>query len=280
MNMNINWYPGHMEKTRKDIINSLKLVDLVVEIIDSRIPRSSRNPLLDEIIGNKPRIIIMNKEDLADPVQNKAWIEEFKKDDIPSIKLNSKQRINTKLLYDTGRKILKEKFEKNKEKNIENQTIRMMVVGIPNSGKSTFINNIAQRKGTRVGNRPGVTTQKQWIKTTENIQLLDTPGVLWPKFDNETGLNLSFTHAIKDEVINIEDLAFKFLEVMKESYPELLENRYGVDASAEIISIYDQIAKKRGAILRGNEIDYTRCGNLIMNDFRTGKLGRVTLERP
>ncbi|MGO3017685.1 MAG: YlqF/YawG family GTPase, partial [Anaerococcus sp.] len=127
---------------------------------------------------------------------------------------------------------------------------------------------------------PGVTTQKQWIKTTENIQLLDTPGVLWPKFDNETGLNLSFTHAIKDEVINIEDLAFKFLEVMKESYPELLENRYGVDASAEIISIYDQIAKKRGAILRGNEIDYTRCGNLIMNDFRTGKLGRVTLERP
>lgn len=279
MNMNINWYPGHMEKTRKDIINSLKLVDLVVEIIDARIPKSSRNPLLDEIIGDKPRIIIMNKEDLADPIQNKLWVKKFKKDSIPAIKLNSKQRINTKDLYNTAKNLLKEKFEKNQEKNIENQVIRMMVVGIPNSGKSTFINNIAQRKGARVGNRPGVTTQKQWIKTTDNIQLLDTPGVLWPKFDNETGLNLSFTHAIKDEVVNVEELAFKFLEIMKDAYPKLLEERYGIDATGETLEIYEKIAKKRGAILRGNEIDYTRCANLIMNDFRTGKLGRITLER-
>lgn len=155
-----------------------------------------------------------------------------------------------------------------------------MVVGIPNSGKSTFINNIAQRKGARVGNRPGVTTQKQWIKTMENIQLLDTPGVLWPKFDNETGLNLSFTNAIKDEVVNIEDLAFKFLEIMKDLYPNRLYERYDINTNTETIEIFDQIAKKRGAILRGNEVDYTRCANLIMNDFRTGKLGRISLERP
>lgn len=280
MNMNINWYPGHMKKTRKDIINSLKLVDVVVEIIDARIPKSSRNPLLDEIIGNKKRIIIMNKEDLADPKINLMWKEEFKKQSIPSIKLNSKQKINTKLIYDTAKELLKEKFQKNEEKNIEDKTIRMMVVGIPNSGKSTFINNVAQRKGAKVGNRPGVTTQKQWIKTQEDIKLLDTPGVLWPKFDNETGLNLSFTHAIKDEVLNVEDLAFKFLEKMKEMYPYNLEERYEVDVNKETIEIFDQIAKKRGAILRGNEIDYTRCANIIMNDFRTGKLGRISLERP
>lgn len=278
--MNINWYPGHMKKTRKDIINSLKLVDVVVEIIDARIPKSSRNPLLDEIIGNKKRIIIMNKEDLADPKINLMWKEEFKKQSIPSIKLNSKQKINTKLIYDTAKELLKEKFQKNEEKNIEDKTIRMMVVGIPNSGKSTFINNVAQRKGAKVGNRPGVTTQKQWIKTQEDIKLLDTPGVLWPKFDNETGLNLSFTHAIKDEVLNVEDLAFKFLEKMKEMYPYNLEERYEVDVNKETIEIFDQIAKKRGAILRGNEIDYTRCANIIMNDFRTGKLGRISLERP
>lgn len=277
--MNINWYPGHMEKTKKDIIKSLKLVDLVVEIIDARIPRSSRNPLLDEIIGDKPRIIIMNKEDLADPVQNEAWIKEFKKENIPAIKVNSKKNINPKTLYDIGRKLLDDKFTKNKEKNIDNPTIRMMVVGIPNSGKSTFINNLAGRKGTRVGNRPGVTKQKQWIKTGSHIQLLDTPGVLWPRFDKETGLNLSFTNAIKDEVVNVEDLAFYFLERMKKYYPELLEKRYGIDASGETLEIFDQIAQKRGAILRGNEIDYTRAGNLIMNDFRTGKLGRISLER-
>ncbi|MDD7305501.1 MAG: ribosome biogenesis GTPase YlqF [Peptoniphilaceae bacterium] len=277
--MNINWYPGHMEKTKKDIINSLKLVDIVVEIIDARIPNSSRNPLLDDIIGDKPRIIIMNKEDLADPKQNTLWIEKFKEESIPAILLNSKKKINTNKLYSLAKDQLKEKFEKNQDKNIENPIIRMMVVGIPNSGKSTFINNISQRKGAKVGNRPGVTKQKQWIKTSDNLQLLDTPGVLWPKFDKQTGLNLSFTHAIKDEVVNVEDLAFKFLQVIKAYYPNLLEERYGVIAKGEVLEIYEQIAKKRGAILRGNEIDYTRCGNLIMNDFRTGLLGRITLER-
>ncbi|MFQ9999026.1 MAG: ribosome biogenesis GTPase YlqF, partial [Anaerococcus obesiensis] len=224
--MNINWYPGHMKKTKEEIKNSLKLVDIVLEVIDARIPKSSRNPLISEITEKKDRIIIMNKTDLSDPVENEKWIKKFADDGIKAIKMNAKEKINTKEIYNIAKEILSEKFKKNEEKNIENENIRMMVVGIPNSGKSTFINNIAKRKGARVGNRPGVTQQKQWIKTKENILLLDTPGVLWPKFDGQTGLNLSFTNAIKDEILNIEELCLKFIEFMKEFYPKNLEERY------------------------------------------------------
>ena len=278
--MNINWYPGHMKKTKEDIENNLKLVDIVLEIIDARIPDSSRNPMLDEILGDKPRMVILNKSDLADKDLNKAWINKFKKDGIPSTLMNSKEVINTKRIYDLAKETLSEKFAKNEAKNIENPTIRMMIVGIPNAGKSTFINNVAKRKGAGVGNRPGVTKSKQWIKTGSNIELLDTPGVLWPKFDEETGLHLSYTHAIKDEVLNIEDLTLKFLEQIKEDYPESLEERYGVDSNLPALEIYEAIAKKRGAVTKGGDFDYTRTANIILTDFRSGKLGRITLERP
>ena len=280
MAMNINWYPGHMKKTKEDIENNLKLVDIVLEIIDARIPYSSRNPMLDEIIGDKPRIIIMNKSDLADSNITKLWIDEFKRNGIDTITLNSKANINAKKIYALAKKSLSYKFDKYKEKNIENQTIRMMIVGVPNAGKSTFINNIAKRKGTNVGNRPGVTKTKQWIKTSANIELLDTPGVLWPKFDEETGLHLSYTHAIKDEVLNIEDLTLKFLEKMKEDYPENLSNRYGIDPDKAALDIYEDIARKRGAVSKGGDFDYTRTANIILTDFRSGKLGSITLERP
>lgn len=280
MAMNINWYPGHMKKTKEEIQKNLKLVDIVLEIIDARIPSSSRNPMLDENLGDKPRMIIMNKSDLADKNLNQAWINKFKKEGIPATLMNSKEKINTKKIYDMAREALSDKFERNESKNIENTKIRMMIVGIPNAGKSTFINNVANRKGAGVGNRPGVTKTKQWIKTGSNIELLDTPGVLWPKFDEKTGLNLSYTHAIKDEVLNIEDLTLKFLEKMKEEYPEALEERYGVDPSKTPIEIYEDIAKKRGAIIRGGDFDYTRTANIILTDFRSGKLGRITLERP
>lgn len=280
MAMNINWYPGHMKKTKEDIVNNLKLVDIVLEIIDARIPRSSRNPMLDDIIGDKPRIIIMNKADLADKDITSKWIEDFKNKGISALRLNSKENINAKKIYDLARESLREKFDKHKEKNIENQTIRMMIVGIPNAGKSTFINNIAKRKGANVGNRPGVTKTKQWIKTNANIELLDTPGVLWPKFDEETGLNLSYTHAIKDEILNIEDLTLKFLEKMKEEYPENIEERYGVNPEKPALEIYEDIARKRGAITKGGDFDYTRTANIILTDFRNGKLGRISLERP
>ena len=277
--MNINWYPGHMKKTKEEIKNSLKLVDIVLEVIDARIPKSSRNPLISEITEKKDRIIIMNKTDLSDPVENEKWIKKFADDGIKAIKMNAKEKINTKEIYNIAKEILFEKFKKNEEKNIENENIRMMVVGIPNSGKSTFINNIAKRKGARVGNRPGVTQQKQWIKTKENILLLDTPGVLWPKFDGQTGLNLSFTNAIKDEILNIEELCLKFIEFMKESYPKNLEERYKIDSNKTALEIYEEIGIKRGAIIRKGEVDYTRCANLIFNDFRSGKLGRITIEK-
>ncbi|KWZ92820.1 ribosome biogenesis GTP-binding protein YlqF [Anaerococcus hydrogenalis] len=277
--MNINWYPGHMKKTKEEIINSLKLVDIVLEVIDARIPKSSRNPLISEITEKKDRIIIMNKTDLSDPVENEKWIKKFASDGIKAIKMNSKEKINTKEIYRIAKEILSEKFKKNEEKNIENENIRMMVVGIPNSGKSTFINNIAKRKGARVGNRPGVTQQKQWIKTNENILLLDTPGVLWPKLEGDSGLHLSFTNAIKDEILNIEELCLKFIEFMKESYPKNLEERYKIDADKTALEIYEEIGIKRGAIIRKGEVDYTRCANLIFNDFRSGKLGRITIEK-
>ena len=193
--------------------------------------------------------------------------------------MNSKEKINTRQIYNIAKEILKEKFIKNEEKNIENENIRMMVVGVPNSGKSTFINNIAKRKGAKVGNRPGVTQQKQWIKTKEKILLLDTPGVLWPKLEGDSGLHLSFTNAIKDEILNVEELCLKFLEFMKESYPENLKERYKIDPTMTPIEIYDQIGLRRGAIIRKGEVDYTRCANLIFNDFRSGKLGRITIEK-
>lgn len=277
--MNINWYPGHMKKTKEEIINSLKLVDIVLEVIDARIPKSSRNPLITEITEKKDRIIIMNKTDLSDPVENEKWIKKFADDGIKAIKMNAKEKINTKEIYNIAKEILSEKFKKNEEKNIENENIRMMVVGIPNSGKSTFINNIAKRKGARVGNRPGVTQQKQWIKTNENILLLDTPGVLWPKLEGDSGLHLSFTNAIKDEILNIEELCLKFIEFMKESYPKNLEERYKIDSDKTALEIYEEIGIKRGAIIRKGEVDYTRCANLIFNDFRSGKLRRITIEK-
>ena len=280
MTMNINWFPGHMKKTKEIIIDNLKLVDVVLEIIDSRIPISSRNPMIDEIIADKPRIIIMNKSDLSDPEVNKKWIAKFKEEGIPAILMNSKENVPVDRIYKEAKILLKDKFKKNEEKNIDNPLIRMMIVGVPNSGKSTFINKLSKKKGAKVGNRPGITQSKQWIKAGSNIQLLDTPGILWPKFEEKIGLHLSFTNAIRDEVLNIEDLTLKFLEEMKEIKPEALMDRYGIDPEAPALEIYEAIAKKRGAIIAGGDFDYTRTANIILNDFRSGKLGKISLERP
>lgn len=278
--MNINWFPGHMKKTKEIIIDNLKLVDVVLEIIDSRIPISSRNPMIDEIVADKPRIIIMNKSDLSDPEVNKKWIAKFKEEGIPAILMNSKENVPVDRIYKEAKILLKEKFKKNEEKNIDNPLIRMMIVGVPNSGKSTFINKLSKKKGAKVGNRPGITQSKQWIKAGSNIQLLDTPGILWPKFEEKIGLHLSFTNAIRDEVLNIEDLTLKFLEEMKEIKPEALVDRYGIDPEVPALEIYEAIAKKRGAIIAGGDFDYTRTANIILNDFRSGKLGKISLERP
>lgn len=280
MTMNINWFPGHMKKTKEIIIDNLKLVDVVLEIIDSRIPISSRNPMIDEIVADKPRMIIMNKSDLSDPEVNKKWIAKFKEEGIPAILMNSKENVQVDKIYKEAKILLKDKFKKNEEKNIDNPLIRIMIVGVPNSGKSTFINKLSKKKGAKVGNRPGITQSKQWIKAGSNIQFLDTPGILWPKFEEKIGLHLSFTNAIRDEVLNIEDLTLKFLEEMKEIKPEALVDRYGIDPEAPALEIYEAIAKKRGAIIAGGDFDYTRTANIILNDFRSGKLGKISLERP
>ena len=279
MTMNINWFPGHMKKTKEIIIDNLKLVDVVLEIIDSRIPISSRNPMIDEIVADKPRMIIMNKSDLSDPEENKKWVKKFRDEGIPALLMNSKENVPVDKIYKEARTLLKDKFEKNEKNNIDNPMIRMMIVGVPNSGKSTFINKVSKKKGAKVGNRPGITQTKQWIKTSSNIQLLDTPGILWPKFEEKIGLHLSFTNAIKDEVLNIEDLTLKFLEEMKENNPEALVERYGIDPALPALEIYEAIAKKRGAIISGGDFDYTRTANIILNDFRSGKLGKITLEK-
>lgn len=278
--MNINWYPGHMKKSIDKIGQSLKMVDIVAEIVDARIPFSSRNPLIDEIISNKPRIIILNKIDMANPAETKKWIEHFNDEGIEVIQYNSTKDKKTKDLYKLSRNVLSDLFNKRKEKNIKDETIKMMVVGIPNVGKSTFINNVSKRKGTKTGNRPGVTKSNQWIKTDSDLQLLDTPGVLWPKLDLfDNAKNLAFTGSIKDEVLEIEDLAFEFIKLLQTVSPKNLEDRYNIDSRMETLQIMDQIALDTGCIQRGREIDYFKVANLILDDFRKMRIGRITLER-
>lgn len=279
--MNINWYPGHMKKTIDNIKSSLKLVDIVGEIIDARIPISSKNPVIDKILENKPRIMILNKSDMANEGETKKWQNYYKSKGYGVVIIDALHSKGLDKIYSTAKDLLEEKFKKLEEKNIQSKTIRMMIVGIPNVGKSTFINNIAKRKSAKIGDRPGVTKQVQWIKTNNDLELLDTPGVLWPKFEEErVGLNLAFTGAIKDEIMDIENLAFKFIEVLNSIDKNILKNRYDLEDEdfEETIITMDKIAIRRGAILKKGEIDYFKVANLILDDFRKVKLGRITLE--
>ena len=278
--MNINWYPGHMKVALDKIRKSLKMVDIACEIVDARIPISSRNPILDTIIRDFPRMIILNKTDMADPKENQKWIDYFNKQGIKAIEFNSLKDRKTDKLYKSAREILKDKFELKKQKEMTSDVIKMMIVGIPNVGKSTFINNVSKRKGTKTGNKPGVTKLNQWIKTDSNLLLLDTPGVLWPKLDTpDKGMSLAFTRAIKDENLDIENLAFELIKVINSESKDYLKDRYGVDTQQETINIMEDIAKKTGAILKGKEIDYFRVSNIILDDFRKVRIGRISLEK-
>lgn len=277
---NINWYPGHMKKATDSIKKSLSLVDIVAEIVDCRIPMSSRNPVIDEIIGGKPHLLILNKKDLADPQENDRWTNYFEKKGYGVVQVDGLHDQITNSIEMAGRKALSEKFKKDKAKNIENKRMRMMIVGIPNVGKSTIINRLANKRITKVGNKPGVTRQNQWIKTSGNFELLDTPGILWPKFeDPKTGLHLAFIGSIKDEIMDKQDLAFELLKILSKDYPKVLEKRYEISIDEKAtLEIMDEIAIRRGAIMRGNEIDYQRVASLILDDFRNGAMGRITLE--
>lgn len=277
MSMNINWYPGHMKKTLDEIKSKQKLVDFVIEIIDSRIPISSRNPLFDSIISKK-RLVILNKSDLSDPRQNALWVDKINCNNERAILYNSLKN-NRDLIVKESKSLMEEIIKNKEEKGINHGLLRAMIVGIPNSGKSTFINNVSGKKSAKTGNKPGITKTNQWIKINPELQLLDTPGILWPKFTEETSIHLAWTGAIKDEIIDIETLAYKFIENILSYKPEILIERYNIDLDEDPLKVMDNIAKKRGAIMKGNEIDYTKVSNIILDEFRKGVLGRISLER-
>lgn len=279
--MNINWYPGHMKKTMDNIRSSLKLVDIVGEIIDSRIPISSKNPVIDDVLKDKPRIMILNKSDMADENETKKWLSYYRKKGYGAVVVDALHSKGFDKIYSVAKEMLADKFKKLEEKNLSSKTIRMMIVGIPNVGKSTFINSISKRKSAKIGDRPGVTKQVQWIKTKNDLELLDTPGVLWPKFEDERiGLHLAFTGAIKDEIMDIENLAFRFIDELNKRDVNILKNRYNLseDSYEDTLYLMDEIGRNRGAILKKNEIDYFKVANLVFDDFRKVKLGRITLE--
>ena len=279
--MNINWYPGHMKKTIEDIETKLKLVDFVIEIIDSRIPFSSRNPLFDDLFKNKKRLLIFNKSDLSDPKLNEEWMEKITDENNFSLSYNA-MKPNVNLVVKKSEELMADEIKKYEDKGLNKGPLRAMIVGIPNSGKSTFINSISGTKSARTGNRPGVTKTNQWIKIHSKLHLLDTPGVLWPKFEEKVGLNLAFTGAIKDEIMDRETLALKLIGKLKKIAPAALEERYKLSniEDKEAIEIMDEIGKNRGALMRGGLIDYEKVSGIILDEFRKGTLGRITLEEP
>lgn len=280
--MNIQWYPGHMTKAKREMIDSLKLVDAVIELLDARIPNSSRNPDIDSICGTKPRIVALNKSDLADKMINKLWIRHIEKSGLKCLEVDSISGKGTKDLIRVIRDSFKERDEKLKAKGIISKPIRVMVVGIPNVGKSSLINRLSGRSSTKTGDKPGVTRGKQWIKIMGNMELLDTPGILWPKFEDEqVGLNLAFTGAIRDEIVDMYELSLKLIDRLKVIYPQSLIQRYKVkDVNKDSADILNTIAENRGCMLRGGIIDTDRVSKIIMDEFRSGKLGSISLERP
>lgn len=280
--MAINWFPGHMVKTKREIQNNLKLVDAVIEIRDARIPKSSKNPDIDTLCAGKPRVILLNKSDLTDPKVTKAWKDSLTNEETIVLEVNALKGEGLNAIKPALLKLLKEKHDRLKAKGLAKITTRAMVVGIPNVGKSTFINKMAKNNIAKTGDRPGVTKNKQWIKTKLGIELMDTPGVLWPKFEDEiVGLNLAFTGAIKDEVMDTEELALKLVERLQETNPEELMTRYKLTELHENpLDNLDAIARKRGAIMAGNQIDYNRIAGIILDEFRGGKIGKISLEKP
>lgn len=273
---NINWYPGHMKKTRELIQENLKMVDAVIEVIDARIPVSSRNPIIDELVKSKPRIIVLNKSDLADAGRSKAWEEKFKADGNRVLSMNCMSGAGVKDLFKLLEKMA---ADKNKERTMQ-KAYRLMIVGVPNVGKSSLINRMTGKKSAQTGDRPGVTKGKQWLKLQNNMQLLDTPGILWPKFeDPKVGLNLAFCGSIKDEILDVPTLGMELIGVLAENYPDLLMERYKLEEIAETpLENMENMAIKRGCILPGKRIDYERIGKLVLDEFRGGKIGRITLE--
>lgn len=288
---NINWYPGHMLKTKKQIIEDLKLIDVVVELLDARIPKSSRNPDIQKIVQNKKRIVLLNKSDLAEDRETKKWIEYYKNNNVTAIVCDANLGKGIKEILNQIEKSVEEETQKAALKGRVKKNIRVVILGIPNVGKSSLINRLCNKKTTIVGNKPGVTKQKQWVRIANNIELLDTPGVLWPKFEDETvALNLAYTGSIKDEVLETIEVAFKLLIYLYNNYKSNLLERYKIteaelekinseDENEKLYNLMKLIGRKRGAVISGGEIDDEKTAKIILNDFRSGKLGKITLEK-
>ena len=278
--MDYQWFPGHMTKAMRQMKEDIKLIDLIIELLDARIPLSSRNPEIDNLGQNKARLVLLNKADLADEKQNNKWIEYFKKKGIVALKINSKNKQGIKEIKNAVNIACKDKIERNLKRGIKNRPIRAMVVGIPNVGKSTFINAYAGKNCAKTGNKPGVTKGKQWIRLNKNLELLDTPGVLWPKFDDQKiGMHLAFIGSMNDNILDVSELAFQLIKLLENLYPNAIKDRYSIEGDDNILQIMYQIAEVRGCKLKGNQPDLDKTSKIVLDDFRSGKLGRITLDR-
>lgn len=279
--MNYQWYPGHMTKAKRQMQEDIKLIDLIIELVDARIPVSSRNPDIDELGKNKARLILLNKSDLADERKNTEWMEYFEGKGFHAVKVNSRSGAGLKAIQGIVQDACKEKIERDRRRGILNRPVRAMVVGIPNVGKSTFINSYAGRACAKTGNKPGVTKGKQWIRLGKGLELLDTPGILWPKFEDQSvGLKLAMIGSIKDEILNTEELAIELLKKLTADYPGILAQRYEIQESADAVQMLEGVAKNRGCLLKGGSLDYTKASQILLEEFRNGKIGRITLETP
>ena len=279
--MHFQWYPGHMTKAKRMMQENIKLIDLIIELVDARIPLSSRNPDIDELGKNKARLILLNKADLAEEKWNTAWIEYFQKKGFSAVKVNSKKGGGMKSIQEVIQEACREKTERDRKRGILNRPVRAMVVGIPNVGKSTFINALAGKACAKTGNKPGVTKGKQWIRLNKNVELLDTPGILWPRFEDQTvGLRLAFIGSIKDEILQSEELSAELMQFLVKSYPGILAEKYGIKESEDGFEDLRGVAESRHCLLKGNELDLEKESKLLLDDFRNGRLGRITLEYP
>lgn len=277
--MEIQWYPGHMTKARRQMQEDIKLIDLVIELLDARVPLASRNPDIDELAKGKARLILLNKADLADPTATSSWKDYFKKQGCFVVTLDARSRKNMNEITDVIMEACAKKIERDRARGIKNRPVRAMVVGIPNVGKSTFINSYAGKASAKTGNKPGVTKGKQWIRLNKNVELLDTPGILWPKFeDPDIGLHLACVGSIKDELLHAEELSMVLMSIIRKHYPGTLANRYGLAEGIDTAQMLAQIADGRNCVLRGGEPDYTKAARILIDDFRSGTLGRISLE--
>lgn len=279
--MNFQWYPGHMTKAKRMMQEDIKLIDLIIELVDARIPLSSRNPDIDDLGKNKARLILLNKSDLSDERYNATWIKYFEERGFHVVKINSRSGAGLKQIHAVIQEACKEKIERDKRRGIKNRPIRAMVVGIPNVGKSTFINSFAGRACTKTGNKPGVTKGKQWIRLNKGVELLDTPGILWPKFEDQSvGMKLAMIGSIKDDILNVEELSLELLKMLEKHYQGMLQERYCIKEAQESFEMLKQVANHRHCIQKGGEPDYNKASAILMEEFRNGKIGRITLEYP